>query len=196
MKTTKLLVLGLAALATALATTGNLRAQDRPQNFDPEQMRQRMMERLREQFAPKDDAEWKIISDRLTKVMDARRALGGPGGFGPPPGGPGGLRPPRDGNPDGAGQARPSRDGDQNGPDRFRAPAGPGGFNREPDPDAEALRKAIEAKASPEEIKAKLAKVREARKEKEAKLEKAQEDLRQVLSLRQEATAVTMGLLK
>jgi Spy/CpxP family protein refolding chaperone len=46
-----------------------------------------------------------------------------------------------------------------------------------------------------DEWKAKLAKFREARKAKEAALTKAQEDLRKVLTVRQEATAVSMGLL-
>ncbi len=69
-------------------------------------------------------------------------------------------------------------------------------MNREANPDLDALQKAIEAKASPDEIKAKLARVRDARKEKEAKLEKAQESLKEVLSVNQEALAVTMGLLK
>ncbi|MCX8108104.1 MAG: hypothetical protein N3G20_04800, partial [Verrucomicrobiae bacterium] len=54
---------------------------DRPQ-FDPEQMRQRMMERMRERLEVKDDAEWKAIEDRLQKVMDARREAGGFGGMG------------------------------------------------------------------------------------------------------------------
>ena len=60
----------------------------------------------------------------------------------------------------------------------------------------EALQKAVESKAPADELKAKLAKLREARKEKEAALEKAQEDLRKVLSVRQEAAAVLAGLLK
>ena len=58
------------------------------------------------------------------------------------------------------------------------------------------MQKAIESKASADELKAKLAKLREARKQKEANLEKAQEELRKVLSVRQEASAVLMGLLK
>jgi len=45
-------------------------------------------------------------------------------------------------------------------------------------------------------VKAKLAAYRAAQKQKEAALEKAQDDLRQVLSVKQEATAVLMGLLK
>ena len=71
-----------------------------------------------------------------------------------------------------------------------------GGFGGEPSPEVADLQKAIEAKASADEIKTKLAKVREARKANEAKLEAAQEDLKKVLSVRQEAVAVMMGLVK
>jgi hypothetical protein len=70
------------------------------------------------------------------------------------------------------------------------------GFVREPNPELEALRAAIEAKATNGELKAKMAQLREARKKKEAALEQAQEDLRQILSVRQEAVAVSLGLLK
>lgn len=136
-------------------------------NFDPEQMRVRMMERFREAFEVKDDAEWKLIEGRITKVNDARRDMSG---FGRGFGGPGG----RGGGPGG----------------------GRGGFGGEPNPDAEALQKALEAKASADEIKAKLAKYRESQKTKQAALEKAQADLRQVLSVKQEAQAVLMGLLQ
>ena len=138
-------------------------------NFDPEQMRVRMMERYREAFEVKDDAEWKLIEGRITKVSDARRDMGG---FGRMFGGPGG----RGGGPGG--------------------PGGRGGFGGEPNPDAEALQKALEAKASADEIKAKLAKYRESQKAKQAALEKAQAELRQVLSVKQEAQAVLMGLLQ
>ena len=34
-------------------------------DFNPEEMRKRMMERVREQFGVKDDAEWKLISERF-----------------------------------------------------------------------------------------------------------------------------------
>ena len=58
------------------------------------------------------------------------------------------------------------------------------------------LQKAIDANASKDELKAKLAKFREARKQKEAKLQQAQEELRKVLSIKQEAAAVLNGLLQ
>jgi hypothetical protein len=67
---------------------------------------------------------------------------------------------------------------------------------REPNPQMEALRKAIDSDASAEDIKAKLADLRAARKKKEAELEKAQDQLRKILSVRQEAVAVTLGLLQ
>ena len=148
---------------------------------DPEEMRQRMTERMREQFGVTDDAEWKVIEAKIQKVNEARRATGGGfaamGAFGGRRGGPGG-----DGD-------RPGRGGEGGGGRR-------GGFGGEPSPEVEDLRKAIDAKASPDEIKARLAKVREARKANEAKLEAAQEELRKVLSVRQEAVAVMMGLVK
>jgi hypothetical protein len=163
-------------LAAVLLTGANpiYAQQERPNrgNFDPEQARQRMMERYKEQLDVKDEAEWKVIQERIEKVTAARREVGG-GAFGM---GFGGRR--------GGGGA-----GGGGGGGGFRG----GG---EPLPEAEALQKAIEAKASSDEIKQKLAKLREARKEKEAKLEKAQDELRKVLSARQEASAVLMGLLK
>jgi hypothetical protein len=75
-------------------------------------------------------------------------------------------------------------------------PPGPGGFGREASPELDALRKALDNKASASEIKAKLTELRAARKTKEAELEKAQDNLREILSARQEAVAVTLGLLK
>jgi hypothetical protein len=147
-------------------------------NFNPEEFRQRMNERLKEQFGVTNDDEWKIISERIEKVSEARRGMGGVfamfggGGPGRGPGGPGG----------------PGGSGGDRGGDRGSRESG--------NPEADALRKAIESKASKEEIKAALAKFREARKTNEAKLEKAQEELLAVLTIQQEAVAVMMGLLK
>src|SRR3954465_6610848 len=58
-------------------------------NFDPEQMRERMMERVREQLEITKDDEWMIVKERAEKVMTLRRETsfgggmfrgGGPGG--------------------------------------------------------------------------------------------------------------------
>ena len=169
-------ILALAGVTTLLAI-GTAVAQDRPGrgNFDPEQMRARMMENYREKLEVKEDAEWKLIEGRITKVTDARREMGGGRGFGGP-GGPGGRR--------GGGEG-----GDQCA-DRRRS------FFGEPSPEADALQKALEAKAPADEIKTKLAKYRESQKVKQANLDKAQAELRQVLSVKQEANAVLMGLVQ
>lgn len=192
----------LAALAGGflLAFVAPVRAQDGPGpgGFDPAQMRQRMLQRVREQLEVKDDAEWKVVSERIQKVMEARRGLGGPGGFGGfgfmGPGGP----PPRPDGVSGTEGGPPSDDSGPPAPPESAAggPSGPMAFNRPSNPELEALRKAVEAKASSSELKAKLADLRAARAKKEAELEKAQEDLKQVLSVRQEAVAVAFGLLK
>jgi len=177
MKLKNLLVLSGVAAALSFGS-GKLQAQQQGGrgNFDPEQMRQRMMERYREQLEVKSDDEWKLISERIGKVMDARRDVGFGGGFGRGPGRRGGDN----GGTNGGGNN-----------DQARRRFGP-----EPSPEAEALEKAIESKASNDEIKTKLAKYRESKKDKEAKLAKAQDDLRKVLSVRQEAAAVLGGLLQ
>lgn len=145
--------------------------------FDPAQMRQRMMERYREQLGVKDDAEWGVIEGRITKIDELRRAsmMRGFGGFGGRgPGGPGGGP--------GGNQGQGNRGG--------------GAFGQQPNPDAEALQAALDGGASSEEIKTKLAAYRDSLKKKEAELAKAQDDLRALLSVKQEASAVLLGLLK
>jgi hypothetical protein len=209
----------IGTAAWLVVGVGNVQAQDRPApgNFDPQQMRQRMLERMRDQFEVKDDAEWKAIAERIEKVMEARRNLGGggPGGLGLPGGrgGPGGFGgpggpPPQggEGRPDGFGPpgAPPGGPGQAQGNppeageirNRSGGPGGMGEFNRQASPELDALRKTIETKAPAPEIKAKLADLRAARKKKEAELETAQDELHQVLSARQEAVAVMLGLLK
>jgi hypothetical protein len=63
-------------------------------------------------------------------------------------------------------------------------------------PESQALRKAVEDKASAEVLKAKMAAVREARKANEAKLQQAQDDLKAVLTTQQEAVAMLLGLVR
>jgi tRNA A37 methylthiotransferase MiaB len=57
------------------------------------------------------------------------------------------------------------------------------------------LRAAITDKLPDAEVKSRLERLREVRKQNEAKVAKAQEELRAVLSVRQEAVAVMFGLL-
>jgi hypothetical protein len=140
-------------------------------NFDPAQMQQRMEERMKEirtQMDVKDDAEWKIIQDRITKVQEARReAMQGMFGRG----GPGGRR------------------GGDNG-----GPGGPG-MGGQNNPELEALNAAVRSNAPKDQIQAALDKYRKVRKEKEAALEKAQAALKELLSVKQEAVAVANGML-
>jgi len=142
-------------------------------NFDPAQFQQMMMDRTREQLEVKDDAEWKAIEPLVQKVRDNQMSSFG-------------------------GMARSFRrqggDSGQGGGDRGGARGG-GGFMGRPNADADLLEKAIESKASSSELKQALAKYAESRKAKQAELEKAQAELRKVLSVRQEAIATLNGLL-
>ena len=138
-------------------------------SYIPKQAKQ-----TRERLEVKDDTEWKALEPLIQKVMDARRDTMsglGRGMFG------------RGGRPGGD-------NGGDNGGGNRRGP-----FGGTPSPEADALDKAIEAKATNAELKAAVAKVQEARKAKQADLEKAQADLRKVLSTRQEAIATSSGLL-
>ncbi len=82
--------------------------------------------------------------------------------------------------------------GDQGGPGGGMGRGGPFG---QPNPDADALQKAVDAKATTAELKGALKKYVESRKAKEEQLKAAQEDLRKVLTARQEAIATLNGLL-
>jgi len=72
---------------------------------------------------------------------------------------------------------------------------GMGGMGGQQNPEVEALQRAVDGKASASELKAAIAKCNEARKAKQADLEKAQAELRKVLTVRQEALATLNGLL-
>ena len=139
-------------------------------NFDPAQFQQRMMDRYKEALEITDEAEWKVIQPLVQKVMDARMAVGfGGRGF--------------------------MRGGNRSAAADTTQPAQPqrGGFGQ-PSPEAEALQKAIDAKASGAELKAALQKYQDSRKKKQADLEAAQGELRKVLTPRQEAIASLQGL--
>jgi hypothetical protein len=171
-------LLALAGVAAAICVSASLgMAQDAPPgggpggggrgNFDPAQMRQRMMDNLKEQLEVTDDSEWKALEPMITKVMELRMSSMR-----------GGM---------GAGMFRRNRDGNNDGGQRRGGPP--------QSAESEALQKAIEGKASNAELKAAIAKYAEARKVKQAELEKAQADLRKVLTVRQEAILTVNGML-
>jgi hypothetical protein len=139
-------------------------------NFNPQEMQGRMLAALRDRLEITDDEEWKLISERITKLAELRRNAGG---------GIGGMMGSRGGPPGGG--------GDRGGPSRGPRPGG--------NPEMSALGLAIQDKLPDAEIKSRLERLREKRREAEANLTKAQEELRAVLSIRQEAVAVMFGLL-
>jgi hypothetical protein len=179
-------ILGIAALCLC---GGNIFAQDNngggPPDFDPAQFRQRMMEQTRKNLDVTNNDEWAVIQPLVEKVMEARREAFSGGGMGmgfggPPPGGPGGPPP-------GGG---PPPDGDQGGPGGRR------GFGPPRSAEHQALQKVLDDKAPTSEVKSALAKFRASRADKQARLAAAQSNLQAVLTLRQEAAAVLMGLLQ
>jgi hypothetical protein len=68
-------------------------------------------------------------------------------------------------------------------------------FGPEPSAEETALADAVEKDASKEDLKAKMAAYRKAKADKEAALKKAQDDLKKVLTTKQEAVALQMGLV-
>jgi hypothetical protein len=172
-------MLVLAALAVTVGfCTSNLSAQDRG---DAAQRREDRIKRIRERYVEvKAEEDWKKIEPLIGKVMDAQRetfAFAFGSGFG---GGGGGGR----GGGRGGGGSGGSADANQDRPRLSSVP------------EIAAVQQAVEDKAPADEVKEKVAKLREARKARETALEKAQDDLRKALSPRQEAGAILAGLLK
>jgi hypothetical protein len=172
---------GVAAAALALGLTQGLGQNNNGggpgggggwRNMTPEERQQRMMGYVKDTLEITDDTEWKAIQPLVQKVMDARMSMAGMGGMGRM------FARNRGGD----------NQGDQGGQRR-------GMFGQQPSPEADALQKAIDSKASKAELKAALAKYQEAHKAKQAELEKAQADLRKVLTARQEAIATVNGWL-
>jgi len=142
-------------------------------NFDPAQFQQRMMERIRDNLDFTNDTDWNAVQPLVQKVMDARRDLGG--------GGMGGMFRRNRNNQNG---------GDQNGGGRPR-----GGFFGQPSPEEQALQDALDNNAPDAQVKDLLARYVASQQKKQAALKTAQENLKAVLTPRQEAEAALMGLV-
>lgn len=140
-----------------------------------EQFRTRMNEFMKTQLKVTDE-EWAIIQPLLEKVQTKQRdAMVGRFGFF------GGRR----------------NGGNNGGGDRAGRPERPERPERPATPEIDALKAALEAEnSSPAEIKTKLEAVRALRKKAVAELEQAREELRKVLTQRQEATLVMVGILE
>ena len=178
-------LLAMCGMAAALfLSTGNVFAQNGGggggggRGGDPAAFQQRLLDNYREQLGFTNDTDWNAIQPLVQKVMDARRdTMGGMGRmFG---------RGNRGGN-----NNNNNANGNNNAGNRR------GGFGGTPSPEAEALQKAIDDNAPAAQIKAALAKYQASQKDKQAKLLQAQENLRKVLSVKQEAQATLLGLLE
>jgi hypothetical protein len=179
MNVLKKIILGGCVAALTLGTSNRVMAQGRG-NFDPAQFRQDRIDRAKDQLGITNDTDWKAIEPLVGKVVDARTEV---------------MRMEMGGM-FGRGNRRRSSDtsASSSNTDQQRQRR-PNPFG-EPSAAVTALRDALDAKAPTSEIKSKLAAVRAEAKEKESKLDAAQEELRGVLTSRQEAMAVVSGLLK
>jgi Spy/CpxP family protein refolding chaperone len=143
-------------------------------NFDPAEMRERMLDGIRNQLQLGDD-EWDVLKPKLERVIDAQREVRGgmmgmAGGFG----GRGG---------------RGGQDGNR--------PVDPPANESELAKATRELRAAIrDENATTDLIKQKLEAYRTARKAAEAELETARQELKAVLTPRQEAQFVLTGMLE
>lgn len=138
-------------------------------NFDPAQFQQRIMDNIRQELGFTNDTDWSAVQPLVQKVMDARRDVGA-----------------------GRGMRMMFRPRNNNNQDRPRRR----GFFGQPSPQEQALQQAIENHVPDAQLKEALERYQESLKEKQAQLKQAQENLRKVLTIRQEAQATLMGLLQ
>jgi len=129
------------------------------------------------------DEEWKALGPKIEKVRTLSRLVGDDGGAGAPGGMPGGMF---GGGPGGiAGRATLTRNADPN--------AQPADIETK----AQTLQTLVGNKqAKPEAVAAALKAYRDARAKTKLDLAKAQQELRDLLTVRQEAQLVTMGILE
>ena len=139
--------------------------------MDRAQFQKMMEQRLKERLGINDE-EWKVIGPLVTQVTDKQRELRG------------GMRV-------GLGRRGGRRRGGDNAAktrDDKKAPKG--------SVDVEALQKCLEsADSSAKDIQTKLVAVRAIRTAKETELKTVRDALRQVITVRQEAQLVLMGIL-
>ena len=186
-----LLFAGSMLIGQAKEDTGTDRDRDRGQrefrgrrgrDFSPEEwrarreeIRRRMVERIRDRLEANDE-EWTVLEPRLEKIMQLQSSTRA--GFG-------------------RGFGRRFRGGRDSG--RPGGPRGQGAGQAEPSTvqqRAESLRELLDDdSATNEQITQGLTELRKAREEARAELAKARQDLRDLVSLKDEANLVVMGFL-
>lgn len=172
-------IIKLCAVAATLAfTVTRLSAQDsgndggqrgyRPGggNWDPAQIQQRILDGIQDRLGFTNEVEWEAVKPLVQKVIDAgREVLGSRSDL---------L---------GLGRSRGSSRG------------GSGGLFGQPSAERESLQKAVDDNVPTAQIKDLIAKYKAAQKIKQARLETAQADLKKVLTSKQEAQALLLGLV-
>jgi hypothetical protein len=168
---TGMLVVGLGAgMALASAQGAGER-----RGFDPEAMRDRMMDRMKTELNATDE-EWTVMQPLLEDVMAKQRAAtaGRMGGM----------------------AAMWGQRGRADAPAAGARGGRPGAATVAGAAEVEALGKALESPNTPAaDLRRHLSQVRAAREKAEAELKEAREALRPLLTLRQEASLVLMGYL-
>jgi hypothetical protein len=148
--------------------------------FDPERMRQMLEQRVQQQLGATDQ-EWKVLGPRVMKVQELSRQTGGGGRGGMMFGGGmfgGGRRGGPEGDRPGARQGAPARE------------------LTDVEKAMEQLRNLLEdTSATPEKIKNALTALRGAREKAKRELAVSQQELRKIVTVRQEGQLVYMGLL-
>jgi hypothetical protein len=161
----------------------------RGQQMDPAQFRQQLQDRaqefFREQLSVTNDEEWSVIGPRISavtllKTETVANAMGAMRGI-------------MAANRGATGQAGNGQAGNGQG-NANRRMGGLGAFAQST-AEADALQVAIDGNLPAEQLKAAMARLREARKRKQAQLAAAEDQLREVLTVRQEAILVSLGML-
>ena len=139
---------------------------------DPTQRAQMQVNSLRDSLEVTNDAEWNVISPRLLKVVQLKsdRIHGRIGRMAAPM------------------MAMMGGARSRWAPPRF--------LGLQPDPSADALQQALDGHRHAAQVKAALARFREVKKQKQVELAKAQDALKEVLSVRQEAALALAGYLE
>ncbi|MFC1838273.1 hypothetical protein ACFL1N_01735 [Thermodesulfobacteriota bacterium] len=150
-------------------------------SFDPGQMQNMISNMFKEQLGISDD-EWTVIGPKVMNVLTlSSQSRANP------------MRMMRAGRPGGpGGQATPDMQGQRQMRNRM-----PGIFGQgEEDENMQALQKLLEDKnADASQIKQLVTKVRKAREKSQRELAAAKKELRELLTVRQEAILISMGLL-
>jgi hypothetical protein len=135
-------------------------------NWDPAQIQQRILDGIQERLGFTNEVEWEAVKPLVQKVIDAGREVIA-------------------GRLDRLGSSR----------NRGSSHGGSSGLFGQPSAEQESLQKAVDDNVPTAEIKDLIARYKAAQKIKQARLEAAQADLKKVLTSKQEAQALLLGLV-